>query len=96
MKEKNKGPAAGKPIGPKRKAEANRLIKNRAKELEGQEVKLFLKFAETYPEMALKIDTALGIWNFLRFLKEKGYYIINGKTVFCVPFSHLADQSNLK
>ena len=59
--------------------EAKRLIKNRAKELESQEIKLFLKFAEAYPKTCLKIDTALGIWNFLRFLKEKGYYIIEEK-----------------
>jgi len=73
--------------------EVKRLIKNRAKELESQEAKLFLKFAETYPQADLKIDTALGIWNFLLFLKEKDFYIIDGKTVFCVPFSHLVDQS---
>jgi len=76
--------------------EAKRLIKNRAKELESQEVKLFLKFVEADPGMGLKIDTALGIWNFLRFLKEKGYYIINENTVYFVSFSHLANQSNLK
>lgn len=76
--------------------EAKRLIKNRAKELESQEIKLFLKFVEADPEVGLKIDTALGIWNFLRFLKEKGYYIINENTVYFVSFSHLANQSNLK
>ena len=94
MKDKKKGPETRKPVDPKRMTEAKRLIKNRAKELESQEVKLFLKFAETYPEMALKIDTALGIWNFPRFLKERDYYIIDGKTVFCVPFSHVANQRN--
>ena len=94
MKDKKKGPETRKPVDPKRMTEAKRLIKNRAKELESQEVKLFLKFVEADPEVGLKIDTALGIWNFLRFLKEKGYYIINENTVYFVSFSHLANQRN--
>ena len=55
MKEKKKGPVAGKPIGPKRKAKAKRFLKSKQEELNSQEARLFLKFAETHPQAELPL-----------------------------------------
>ena len=59
--------------------EAKRLFNSKKKELESQEAKLFLKFAETYPPADLKIDAALAVWNFLKFLKDNDYIILDAK-----------------
>jgi len=95
-KKKQKGPATDKLTGPKRLGGANRILKSKQKELESQEAKLFLKFAEDYPAADMKIDVALATWNFLKFLKKSGYKIIHEQTVFCVPFSHLVKWKDLK
>ena len=80
MKErKKKGPDAVKRPSPKRTAEAKRLFNSKKKELETQEAQLFLKFAESYPPADLKIDAALAVWNFLKFLKDNGYIILDAK-----------------
>jgi len=79
MTKKETGPAARKPTGPKRKAEAKRLFNSKRKELETQEAQLFLKFAESYPPADLKIDAALAVWNFLKFLKKNNYIILDAK-----------------
>ena len=96
MKEKNKGPAAGKPIGPKRKAEAKRFLKSKQEEINSQEARLFLKFAETHPQADLTLPVVGAIWSFLKFLKKNGYHIINEKTIFCFPLSCMAKFKNLK
>ncbi|MBA7616893.1 hypothetical protein ES703_24195 [subsurface metagenome] len=96
MKEKKKGSDAVKQTDPRHSTEIKHLLKSRQKELESQEVKLFMKFVKSYPPARLKIDKALAIWNFLRFLKKIGYYIIDGKTVFCFPFSHMVKLKDLK
>jgi len=79
MTRKETGPAAHMPTGPKQATEAARLIKSKIKELESQEAKLFLKFAESYPPADLKIDAALAVWNFLKFLKKNDYIILYAK-----------------
>ena len=79
MTKKKTGPAARKQTGPKQATEAARLIKSKIKELESQEAKLFLKFAESYPPADLKIDAALAVWNFLKFLKKNDYIILYAK-----------------
>lgn len=80
MKErKKKGPETRKPADPKRKREAKRLFNSKRKELETQEAQLFLKFAESYPLADLKIDAALAVWNFLKFLKDNDYIILGAK-----------------
>jgi len=68
LKEKNKGPAAAKPIGPKRKAEAKRFLKSKQEELNSQEARLFLKFAETHPQADPTLPVAgksIGIQGFI-------------------------------
>ena len=81
MKDKKKGPETRKPADPKRKAEAKRLFDSKIRELESQEAQLFLKFAESYPPADLKIDAALAVWNFLKFLKDNDYVILDAKRV---------------
>ncbi|NVM21396.1 MAG: hypothetical protein HWN68_06415 [Desulfobacterales bacterium] len=79
MREKKKGPTARKPTGPKHKDKTKRLLESKGKELEKQEAQLFLKFAESYPPADLKIDVALAVWNFLKFLKDNDYIILDAK-----------------
>lgn len=76
---KKKGPETRKPADPKRKREAKRLFNSKKRELEMQEAQLFLKFAESYPPTDLKIDAALAVWNFLKFLKDNDYIILDAK-----------------
>jgi len=95
-KKKQKGPATGESTGPKRKDESKHILKDRRKELDSQEAKLFMKFAESYPPADMKIDVALAIWEFLKFLKKGGYKIIHEETVFCVPLSKLVSKGDLK
>ena len=96
LKGKEKGSDAVKQPDPRHLTKVKHLFKSRKKELGSQEVKLFFKFAKSYPPADLKIDTALTIWNFLRFLKEKGYYIMDGETVFCFPLSGMVKLKDLK
>jgi len=79
---KKKGPAAGKPIGPKRKAEAKRFLKSKQEELNSQEARLFLKFAETHPQAELTLSVVGAIWNFLKFLKMKAITLLMKKLFF--------------
>jgi len=79
LKEKKKGPETRKPADPKRMTEAKHLFNSKKKELESQEAKLFMKFAESYPPADLRLDAALAVWNFLVFLKNNGYIIQDTK-----------------
>lgn len=92
---KKKGPETRKPADPKRKAETKRLFDSKKKELESQEAQLLLKFLETWTEPT-KEDQLNFLWKFMFWLKEKGYHIIDGQTVFCFPFSKLVRLKGLK
>ena len=97
MSKEKRGPSSQQPIGPQRMTkEIKRRIKDRAKELESPEAKLFLKFAEIYPPSDLTLHVAEGIWAFIQFLKKRGYFIIHGEIVFCIPLSKLAKLKDLK
>lgn len=95
MGKKEKGPAAVKQTGPRRKAEAKRLLKSKQKELESQESRLMLDFFATWTEPVSE-QMAQFLWQFLKFLKEKDYHVIDERTVYCFPFSHLVRYKNLK
>lgn len=97
-KKKEKGPSNHRhqSKGPQRMAEAKRLFNSRLKELESPEATLFLKFAEIYPQADLTLHVAEGIWSFLQFLKERGYLIIHGEDLVCVPASKLVQLKDLK
>jgi len=96
MRKKKKGPEGRNRSDPKRKDESKRLFNSKKKELETQEAKLFLKFAEIYPPADMKIDVALAIWDFLKFLKKEGYLIVHDNDLFVIPFSHLVKLKDLK
>jgi len=93
---KKKERAAMKQTRSKRKAEAKRLLESRQKELESPEAKLLVKFLGEHPEIDVTLQTSETLWTFLRFLKEKGYSLVHGNDIVCVPFSHLVDPSKLK
>lgn len=91
MSKEKRGPGVVKQPGPQRPtAKIKRLIHDRKKELDSQEARLFLKFAESYPSADLTLHVAEGIWTFIQFLKKNGYLIIHGKDVFSIPFNHIA------
>lgn len=94
MLKKKKGPAAVKQTGPKRKAEAKRLLKSKSKEAENQE--LFLRFLDAHPDIPATLSTSETLWTFIRWLKRIGYHVIDGNTVFCFPFSKLVRLKDLK
>jgi hypothetical protein len=92
---KKKGPAARKPIGPKRKAEAKRRLDSKIREIKSQESLLLFLFVENCPKILTEPMIGL-IWEFMEFLKSHGYYTINEKEVFCFPFSKLVCKKDLK
>lgn len=91
MKNK-KGPAARKREGPPREAEAKR--QPNAKKIKKKNQDLLFKFDKDYP--GLTFDEAGGILAFIRWLETKGYHIIDGRTVFCFPFSRMVRFKDLK
>ena len=93
---KKKGPEIRKPTDLKYKSEVKHLLGSRLKDLENQELKLFMKFADTYPPADSMPTVADGILSFLTFLKNSGYHIINGQTVFCFPFNRMVKLKDLK
>jgi len=96
MKKMKWGQRLASLLTPKRKEESERLFDSKRKGLGTQEAELFLKFAEFYPPVDMKIEVALAVWNFLEFLKKSGYEIIHEETVFCVPLSKLVSKGDLK
>lgn len=95
MRDKKKELAARKQTSSKRVSELKRLFDFKKKELESQESLLLFLFVANCPEILTESMVKL-IWEFMEFLKSSGYYIINEKEVFCVPFSHLVRADRLK
>lgn len=93
---KKKGPDDRNRTDPKRKSELKRLFDSKKDELKSQQGQLLLKFLETYPSADAALQCCEMVWSFLTWLKEKGYHIIDGKTVFCFPFSKLVRLKDLK
>ena len=93
---KKKGPAASEQTGPKHKAKAKHILKDRIKELDSQEARLLLSFLETYPPGDATLTACEMTWTFIKWLKEKRFYIIQEEAVFCVPFHRLVNLENLK
>jgi len=79
VKNKKKGPEARKQTGPKQAAEATRLLKSKTKELESQEAKLLLAFAETQPAADLTEPTIDMVWRFLVWLRKNDFIILDAK-----------------
>lgn len=95
MKDKKKGSAAVKQTDPKRMTEAKRLLDSKIKEIKSQESLLLFLFVENYPKVLTESMLCM-IWKFMEFLKKSGYHIIDGKDVFCFPFSKMIKLKDLK
>lgn len=93
--EKKRGPLNCEPKDPQRKAEAKRLLDSKIAEIKSQDSLLLFLFVENCPKILTEPMIQV-IWDFMEFLRSHGYYIVNEKEVFCVPFSHLVLKKNLK
>jgi len=72
-----------------------RLLHSKMRELDNQESQLFLKFLGTQPEPILKLDAVELVWTFIMFLKNSGYHILHGNTIFCMPLTRLVKMKDL-
>ncbi|MBA7646279.1 hypothetical protein ES703_54041 [subsurface metagenome] len=93
--EKKRGPLNCEPRDPQRKDCPKRLLDSKIREVKSQESLLLFLFVANYSKILTEPMVEL-IWDFMEFLKSHGYYIINEKEVFCVPFSHLVRKKDLK
>ncbi len=75
---------------------ADHFLKPTKQELKSKDGLIFLEFMKAHKRIKFSLETIETLWSFIKSLRAKGYYIVNENTVFCVPFSHLADQSDLK
>lgn len=96
MRKEKRGPGEVKQPGPQRMTEkAKRLFDSKVKEIKSQESLLLFLFVENQSKILTEPMIEL-IWNFMEFLKSNGYYIVNGKEVFCFPASKLVRLKDLK
>jgi len=72
------------------------FLKPTKQELKTKDGLIFLEFIKAHERIKFSLETIETAWGFIKFLRANGYYIVNENTVFCVPFSHLVDQRNLK
>ena len=72
-----------------------RLLHSKIRKQDSQESQLFLKFLATQPDTILKRDTVELVWTFITYLKNNGYYILHGNTIFCMPLSRLIKIKDL-
>lgn len=90
MRDKKKWPDAVK-LNP-----VDHFLKPTKQELKTKDGLIFLEFLKAHERIKFSLGTIETLWSFIKFLRANGYYIVNENTVFCVPFSHLVDQSELK
>lgn len=96
MRKEKRGPGVLRQPGPQRMTEkAKRLFDSKVKEIKSQESLLLFLFVENQSKILTEPDIEL-IWNFMQFLKSNGYYIVNGKEVFCFPASRLVKLAGLR
>lgn len=72
-----------------------RLLHSKMRELDNQESQLFIKFLASQPETVLKLDACELVWTFIMFLKNSGYHILHGNTIFCMPLARLVKIKDL-
>ena len=72
-----------------------RLLHSKMGELDNRESQIFLKFLATQPEPVLKLDTVELVWTFIMFLKNSGYHILHGNTIFCMPLTRMIKMKDL-
>ena len=72
-----------------------RLLHPKMGELDNRESQLFLKFLGTQPEPVLKLNAVELVWTFIMFLKNSGYHVLHGNTIFCMPLTRLVKMKDL-
>ena len=72
-----------------------RLLHSKMGEFDNQESQLFLKFLASQPDPVLKLDAVELVWAFIMFLKNSGYHILHGNTIFCMPLTRLVKMKDL-
>jgi len=72
-----------------------RLLHSKIRELDNRESQLFLKFLASQPDPVLKLDAVELVWTFIMFLKNSGYHILHGNTIFCMPLTRLVKMKDL-
>ncbi|MBA7542046.1 hypothetical protein ES705_34362 [subsurface metagenome] len=92
---KKRGLANRKPTSPQRRLETKRQLDSKIAEIKSQDSLLLFLFVENCPKILTEPMIEL-VWDFLEFLKSQGYYIVNKREVFCVPFGKLVCKADLK
>ena len=72
-----------------------RLLHSKMRELDDRESQLFLKFLAAQPDPVLKLDAVELVWTFIMFLKNSGYHILHGNTIFCMPLARIIKMKDL-
>ena len=90
MRHKKKRPDTVKlhPIDP--------FLKPTKQELKTKDGLIFLEFLKAHSQIKFSLETLETTWSFIKFLRANGYSIVDKETIFCVPFSHLINQSELE
>jgi len=73
-----------------------RLLHSKIPKDDYQESQLFLKFLATQQDAVLKRDTVELVWTFITYLKNNGYHILHGNTIFCMPLTRLIKIKDLE
>ena len=72
------------------------FLKPTKQELKSKDGLIFMEFLKAHEQIKFSLETIESIWGFIKFLRVNRYYIVNQDTLFCAPFSHLVDLSDLK
>lgn len=93
--EKKRGLANCPSTSPQRRLETKRQLDSKIAEIKSQESLLLFLFVENCPKILTEPMIEL-VWEFMEFLRSHGYFIVNEREVFCVPFGKLACKADLK
>ena len=72
-----------------------RILHSKIRKFDNGESQLFLKFLASQPEPTLKRDAVELVWAFIMFLKNSGYHILHGDTIFCMPLTRMIKMKDL-
>jgi len=72
-----------------------RLLHSKMGELDNQGSQLFLEFLDKQADPVLKRDAVELVWAFIMFLKNSGYHILHGNTIFCMPLTRMIKMKDL-
>jgi len=72
------------------------LLPSKIRKDDHQESQLFLKFLATQPDSTLQHDKVELVWTFITYLRNNGYHILHGNTIFCMPLTRLVKIKDLE